>query len=101
MAEAHRLAEENFQAAPNDPTIASTRAFSLHLQKRTREGIAILARLPESELQQPSLAAYYGVLLTADGDREKAKPFLEIASQKKQELLPEEAALVEAALKQP
>lgn len=100
-AEAHRFAGENFRLAPDDPMIASTRAFSLHLQNRTREAVEIMAQLPEAVLRDPSVAACYGVLLAAAGDHEKAKPFLEAASQQRQQLLPEEIALVDAALKQP
>jgi len=99
LPEAHKLAEENFRFAPKEPTVASTQAFSLHRQQRTREGVQILASLPETVWSDPSLAACYGVLLAADGQRDKARTYLETAAQNRQQLFPEEAALVDAALK--
>jgi len=46
-------------------------------------------------LRDPSLAAYYGVILTAAGKNEKAKEFLALARSGK--LLPEERALIAKA----
>lgn len=99
LPEAEKLAEENFRLAPKDPTFASTQALSLHRQQRSREGVAILASLPEAAWSDPSLAACYGVVLAADGQRDKARTYLETASQQRQQLFPEEVSLVDAALK--
>lgn len=99
LPEAQKLAEENFRLAPKDPTFASTQALSFHRQQRAREGVQLLASLPDTAWKDPSLAACYGVLLAADGQHDKARPYLDTAAQHRQELFPEEAALVDAALK--
>jgi predicted Zn-dependent protease len=98
LPEAQRLADENFRQLPNDPVILSTQAFSLYLQKRTKEAVELMATLPQSALEDPSIAAAYGVMLAANGDREKAQPFLDLAMKNKGKLFKEEAALVAAAL---
>jgi Flp pilus assembly protein TadD len=98
LPEAHKLAEEDYAAAPTEAPIASTYAFSLYLQGRVAEGVAVMARLPQTALSDASVAACDGVLLAAAGDREKARPLLEQAERNKQSLLPEERAMVEEAL---
>ena len=97
-AESHRLAEKCHRLAPSQPAISTTYAFSLHRQKRTREAIGIMKSLPESALADPSVAACYGVLLVENGEREKARPFLEAADRQREKLFPEEAAMVASAL---
>ncbi|MHB8523262.1 MAG: tetratricopeptide repeat protein [Limisphaerales bacterium] len=94
---AHRLALENFQKHPTNPAFISTYAYSLQLQGRTDEGLKLFAQIPETLLRQPSMAAYYGVLLAAKGEKEKASKYLGLADQSPQ-LLPEEQALVTTAL---
>jgi hypothetical protein len=52
------------------------------------------------QLQEPSIAAYYGVILIAAGENEKAREYLKLGDSAK--LLPEEKALIakaESALK--
>ena len=97
--EAHKLAAENFRLAPTQPVIAATYAFSLHRQKRTAEGIAILKNLPPPALADPSIAACYGFLLAQNGEAAAARPFLEAADRQKEQLFSEEAAMVASALK--
>ena len=98
LPEAHSLAAAGWSQFPFQPGIASTYAFSLHLQTRTQEGLAILAKLPEAELRQPNVACCYGVLLAADGQGEKAAPYLAIAAVNEKSLLPEELGLVKTAI---
>lgn len=95
---AHRLALENHRSYPRNAGVASTYAFSLYRQGKTGEALKVLEALPGESLKEPSIAAYYGVLLAADGDPGRARPFLEIASQSPA-LLPEEKALVDGAMK--
>ena len=57
----------------------------------------MLEKLKPDQLANPVTAAYYGVLLAASGDAAKARKYLELASRTK--MLPEEKALVQAALR--
>lgn len=90
--QACRWAAESYAQNTNDPVIVSTYAYALHLQGRDRDGLAALQKLGTAALEQPSVALYYGVLLTANGRRDEAAPFLEIA--RKTSLLPEEKLLL-------
>ncbi len=97
-AEAHRLAERVYRAAPGEPTVAATYAHSLHLQGRTREAVEVLRSLPETALRaDPSVAACFGVVLAATGERGVAQPYLEYAAENRAQLLAPEIALVNAA----
>ena len=93
VSEASEIARANYDAYPDDSVIASTHAYALHLQGHTGEGLKVLEKLKAAELQKPAVATYYGVLLIADGQTNKARPFLTIAA-KSEQLLPEEKALV-------
>ena len=97
--EAHRLAAEIYKLTPAEPVIASTYAMSLHRQKRDSEAIAILKQLPPAALASPSIAALYGFLLAQNGDTKAARAFLEAADRQKDQLFPEEEAMVAGALK--
>ncbi len=96
--EAHRLAAENYRLTPAQPVIAATYAFSLHRQKRTAEAVAILKKFPPAALADPSVAACFGFLLAQNGETGAARPFLEAAERGKEQLFPEEAAMVAEAL---
>ena len=96
LAQACRWAEEVYAGRTNDPVVASTYALALHVQGRTKDGLAVLRKLDERALQQPDTALYYAVLLTATGATNEAAPFLKIARTKTQ-WLPEEQRLLAAA----
>ena len=89
------LAYEVYQKAPTNAAFASTYAFSLHLQKKDAEALKVIERLKPEELQNPSNAGYYGLILKATGNVAKAKTYLELAS--KARLLPEEKKLFDRA----
>jgi Tfp pilus assembly protein PilF len=93
----HELAKEVFTQHPGEAVIASTYAYSLHLQGRTRDGLAVLEKLKADALETPPVALYYGILLSAAGDTNKAGKYLSIAQ--KSDLLPEEKALATEATK--
>jgi hypothetical protein len=93
----HELAKEIYSAHPEEPIVTSTYAFSLYLQGRTKEGLAALEKLKPEALETPSVAVYYGLLLSEAGQTNKASKYLGIAQ--KSELLPEEKTLVAEALK--
>lgn len=94
---ARQWAAEDYARNSDDPNIASTYAFALHLQGRDKQGIAVMRKLPRDQLAQPSVALYYGVLLAAAGNTNDAKPWLQIA-QAKGRFLPEEQELLSEAL---
>lgn len=89
---AHALAARLYQQHPTEPIIVSTFAYSLHLQGRTREGLQAMEKLSPAQLETPAVALYYGALLRATGDTNKAGHFLGLA--KDAALLPEERQLL-------
>ena len=96
---AGQWAAEIYARKPDDPYVASTYAFALHTQGRDKQGLAVMEKLQPSELEQPSVALYYGVLLAALDKNDQAAPWLQIA-QTKGHLLPEEKELLSEALGQ-
>lgn len=96
LPQAFKWAAEAYTNAVGNPFEASTYAFSLHMQRHDKEGLAVLQKLSESQLKMPAVALYYGLLLVATGSLEEAKPYLEIA-QNKGGLWPEEQQLLNAA----
>lgn len=96
-AEARQTAAELHAADPANPVFASTYAFSLFLQGRQQEAIQTLRALGLDRLDDPSLAAYYGIFLSAAGDKQTARTYLNKSA--KAFLLPEEQAMVEHAKK--
>lgn len=96
-AKAHELARELYTERPDDAIIASTYAFALHLSGKTGEGLAVLQKFKPESLEDPAVALYYGVLLSALGQPAPAKKYLDLAQPAK--LLPEEKQLLEAARK--
>jgi predicted Zn-dependent protease len=96
VSEACDIARTNYAQHPDDGVIASTQAYALHVQGHTGEGLKILEKLPETELQKPAIAIYYGLLLASDGQTNKAEAYLARAS-KSAHLLPEEKSLIAKA----
>jgi Flp pilus assembly protein TadD len=94
---AHKYAAELSVGEPGNPVFASTYAFSLHLQGKTKEGVGVLRALKPEELANPAVAVYYGVLLSAVGEVQASKDYLDKA--KTAYLLPEEMALATSARK--
>ena len=97
LSQAHELARQIHAAMPDQPLFATTYAYSQHLQGQTKDGLQTLEKLTSKTLETPAVAAYYGVILAAAGETNKAKKYLELARGAR--LLPEETALVSEALK--
>jgi hypothetical protein len=97
LADAHALARELHAGHADDGIIATTYAYSLLMQGRTNEGLAALEKLKPETLQQPPVALYYGLLLSAAGQPAKAARYLALAQEAP--LLPEEKALLAQAVK--
>jgi hypothetical protein len=93
---AHQLARENYQTSTNTLAFVTTYAFSLHEQKRTADGLKLLNPLTDEQLQDPAVSAYYGLLLAANQEGDKARKYLDRADGAPQ-LLPEEQLLVREA----
>lgn len=92
----HRLSQELYDQSPTNTSFLSTHAFSLHRQQKNPEALALLEKLGAAQLAKPSLAAYYGTILAAEGQFDQARPYLNLAVTNK--LLPEEIQLVKSAL---
>jgi tetratricopeptide (TPR) repeat protein len=91
----HELAREVYEKAPTNAAYVSTYAFSLHMQKKDTEALKVIEQLKPRDLENPSIAGYYGLILKATGNGAKAKPYLEWAF--KSPLLPEERKLFDKA----
>ncbi|MEI8040085.1 MAG: hypothetical protein WCL11_01670 [Verrucomicrobiota bacterium] len=91
----HELAREVYQAAPDNPSFASTYAFSLHLQKKDAEALKLMQQLRPGDLEAPAIAGYYALILQATGEREKAKAYFQWGF--RAQLLPEEKGLFNRA----
>lgn len=91
----HQKAQELFATDPTHPVFVSTYAFSLYLQQKPAEALAAFAKLKAEQLLEPGVAAYYGLILTANGRAAEAGKFLQAARQA--QLLPEETALLARA----
>jgi hypothetical protein len=88
------LAKEAYEADPTNSGFAATYAYGLHLKGRTAEGLKVLRGLGEKDLETPSTALSYGILLAANGAPE-AKKYLDLAEAG--HLLPQEKALAAKA----
>jgi hypothetical protein len=92
---AHELAKEVYGQHPEEAVAAANYAYSLHLQRRTKEGLAILEKLKPEVRDNPPVVLYYGVLLSAAGETNQAAKYLSAAQHSR--LLPEEKALLAEA----
>ncbi|MEO7318454.1 MAG: hypothetical protein ABIZ56_05650, partial [Chthoniobacteraceae bacterium] len=92
LAIARQLAKES----PKDNVILSTFAYALLVNQRTEDALREIEKIPLEQLRQSSLALYYGLILQASGNLDKAREFLILPDRKS--LLPEENRLCEKAL---
>jgi hypothetical protein len=93
LLQAFQWAADAYTRTTNDAPVISTYAYALHLQGRDQDGLVALQKLDETVLEQPSMALYYGVLLSATGKTNAAVPYLQIAKTKGT-FLPEEKQLL-------
>jgi len=89
------LAREVYQSSPTNASYVSTYAFSLYLQGKNAQALKVIKTLNPGQLQDPSVAGYYGLILKATGDRARARAYLDWSA--KARLLPEEKKLFDAA----
>jgi Flp pilus assembly protein TadD len=95
MERARRVAAEIKNKEPLNGAYVSTYAFSLQTKGDVKGALKAMDQLSQDQLRDPSVAAYYGVVLAAAGQKEKAREYLDLAAQAN--LLPEEKALVAKA----
>lgn len=91
-----RLAAKLHAQYPTNAALAATYAFALHIEGKTADGLQIIGGFNEAQLGIPAVAAYYVVLLVANGETDRALHFLPTA--KKAALLPEEQQLLSDAM---
>ena len=91
---AFAMAAEVYQQSPENPQFASTYALSLYRQRNFNEALRVLRLLSAEQLEDPSVALCYGILLAERGSEEDAGHYLELA--RRGSLLPEEKALIAA-----
>jgi predicted Zn-dependent protease len=97
LPKAWETARELYEQRPQDPVIATTYAYSLHLQGRTRDALEVMDKLKTADLENPSLALYYGLMLGSSGHTNEASRFLGLTKTAK--LLQEETELALVALR--
>ena len=93
--EARRMAADVYRKRPSNPAYVSTYAYSLVSKGDAQAAGAIMSSMTEEQLRDPAISAYYGICLAALHDP-RAREFLAAGS--KASLLPEEKALIDAAL---
>lgn len=91
----HALAKAVYEHQNDNPFFAATYAYSLHLQKKNAESLAVMRGLKPEDRERPAIAGYYGLILAASGDKSGAKKYLDIARNGK--MLPEEEELFQRA----
>lgn len=89
----HDLAREVYLNSPTNSAYASTYAFSLHLQGKNSDALKVMQTLKPQELENPSIAGYYALILKSAGLEAEAKRFLDLITNAT--LLPEERTLFE------
>jgi hypothetical protein len=86
------MAEALYRQEPHEPFVASTYGFSLFLQGRAAEAVAIMDGFPAEKLRDPQVALHCAIFLAAAGEAERAMDSFAQAAGATQ--LPEEKALV-------
>ena len=92
---ARKIAADVVKKEPTNPAFVSTYAFSLYTRGEVEPALHAMEALTPEQLQTPAIAAYYGMILAAGGQKEKARDYLQRGSQAF--LLPEEKALLARA----
>ena len=85
-------AREIHEKDPGNPVFASTYAFALFCTDNHAEALQVMKSLKPAELKDPSIAAYYSAILTANGQAKEAQEYRELA--RKATLLREEEQML-------
>ncbi len=89
---ARNMARDLYEAHPHDAAYASTYAFALFQSGNVKGAVKMMSQLTPRQLREPSVAAYFAILLAAAGQNDAATEYFGLAE--KAELLPEEEELV-------
>lgn len=92
---ARKLATQLFRKEGSNPAYVTTYAFALYTKGDTSGALRILNALNPTQLRQPAVAGYYGIILAATGDQQNAREYIKLGSTAK--LLPEEKTLIAKA----
>ena len=90
-----RVAADVSNKEPSNAAYVSTYAFSVYVRGDTNTALHAMNQLSPEQLRTPSIAIYYGVILAAAGQKDKAREYLSLVSEAN--LLPEEKALANKA----
>ena len=93
---ASNIARKLYETDPTNAVFVSTYAFSLYSQGQNAKALQAFQRVKEEDLRTPAVAAYYGIVLAANGDKTKAREFLALGQTAT--LLPEERTLLSRAI---
>ena len=93
--QAHRLAKEAYERAPDDTNCAVTYAYSLYGMGRTSDAIEILKKLPPEQLHDPHAAVYVAAMLLDENQPDAAGEYIQAAEHGR--LYLEERSLLEEA----
>ena len=94
---AQELAKEVYDSDSKNPIFASTYGYSLYVERKYKDASRVMSRLSPTDLREPEIAAYYGVILAGAGEKEKARQYLDMGKQAR--LLPAERELLEKTVK--
>ncbi len=92
---AFQTARDLYARNPSNRIAVATYAFALHVRGRSDEALQLMNTMTIDQIEEPSTAIYYGLVLAANGAAESAAHYLELA--KNATLLPEEKELLESA----
>jgi hypothetical protein len=93
--QAHRLAKEAYERAPDDTNCAVTYAYSLYGMGRTSAAIDVLKKMPADQLHDPHAAVYVATILLDENQPAAAGEYIEAAEHGR--LYVEEKSLLEEA----
>jgi len=93
--QARKLAHDVYEREPKNAAYVSTYAYALYVRGEVGNALRLFSGLNDAQLREPAIAVYYGVILAAAGDNDRAAEFLALGE--RASLLPEEKALLEKA----
>jgi Flp pilus assembly protein TadD len=96
---AKEIARSLHESHPREAAYASTYAFALYRAGDIKGALKAMDQLTTEQLEDPSVAAYYGIFLAAAGQTDEATRYLQLGEKAK--LLPEEEALTARARSSP
>ncbi len=96
LRKAHALAREVYLSAASNPSIVCTYAYSLLLQRKNAEALAVIRKIDSKFLNNSTVAAYYGTVQAETGHKKEARDPLVRAEAAT--LLPEEKEMVRLAM---